>query len=168
MMETKTEFIIREIASKYFNPTTLVIDNIELENHNIDYYGASFTINNHTVRFRKAKVTPNKIGQFVVAWEKDDKKQNKAYNYQFSPDFLFIYTEMGNNKGAFVFPKDVLLENKILSSASQKGKMGFRVYPQWDKVDSPQAMKTKEWQSSYFIDLSKESIHERLNLLLKK
>ena len=55
--------------------------------------------------------------------------------------------------GFFIFPKLVLLQNKILSSEHIEGKRGFRVYPRWEKPTILQAQKTQEWQVKYFIEL---------------
>ncbi|OKP96486.1 MepB family protein [Paenibacillus sp. P46E] len=59
-----------------------------------------------------------------------------------------------NEFGQFVFPKDILLKQNILRSASTKGKMAIRVYPSWDSPSSKQAMKTQKWQLPYFVDMS--------------
>ena len=151
-----TNDTIQRFANNYFAKSSCYVTDIELENHNRDYCGARFKINDYTVRFRKAKITPNKVGQFVVAWQKDRNNVNEAYPYELSPDFLIVYTEMKLKEGAFIFPKEALMKNKILSTDKQKGKMGFRVYPSWDKVESPQALKTQRWQSKYFVDFTQK------------
>lgn len=138
----------------------LDLTNVELENQNALYFGANLKINGFSVRFRKSKITPTKTGQFVVVWEKNSANINQPYSYTTSPDYLIIYSESKDNKGVFVFPKEVLLKNKILSSSNQKGKMGFRVYPSWEKASSPQALKTQNWQCKYFIDLNTKEAKE--------
>ena len=42
------------------------------------------------------------------------------------------------------------MDKGIYSSINKKGKMGFRVYPDWDNPESLEASKTKEWQIKYF------------------
>lgn len=54
----------------------------------------------------------------------------------------------------FVFPKTVLEEKGYLQSLSKKGKLGFRVYPSWDKTENKQAQQTQNWQLNYFIETS--------------
>lgn len=62
---------------------------------------------------------------------------------------------MADNKlGQFIFPKEILLKEKILKTQNQKGKMAMRVYPIWDKPISNQAKKSQLWQLHYFVDLS--------------
>ncbi|PFB99367.1 hypothetical protein CN296_11470 [Bacillus cereus] len=75
---------------------------------------------------------------------------------------------MADNKlGQFIFPKEILLKEKILKTQNQKGKMAMRVYPIWDKPVSNQAKKSQQWQLQYFVDLSDSknvAIHKLLNL----
>ncbi|PTJ55448.1 MepB protein, partial [Mammaliicoccus sciuri] len=37
-----------------------------------------------------------------------------------------------NKKGLFIFPKDILFKQKIISNHEIKGKMAMRVYPPWE------------------------------------
>ncbi|PES70002.1 hypothetical protein CN507_09175 [Bacillus cereus] len=72
-----------------------------------------------------------------------------------------------NKIGQFIFPKEILLKEKILKTQNQKGKMAMRVYPIWDKPVSNQAKKSQRWQLQYFVDLSDSknaAIHKLLNL----
>ncbi len=40
----------------------------------------------------------------------------------------------------------------ILSEEKSKGKLGFRLYAPWYKVDSENVKKSQEWQVKYFYD----------------
>ncbi|PGB24435.1 MepB family protein, partial [Bacillus wiedmannii] len=74
-----------------------------------------------------------------------------------------------NKLGQFIFPKEILLKEKILKTQSQKGKMAMRVYPIWDTPVSNQAKKSQIWQLQYFVDLSDHNnlpIDKLLNLYL--
>lgn len=158
--------LIKLLNGEYFSKSHLTLTNVIQEKYNKNYFGASFNLNEHSIRFRKSKCTPNKIGQFVAVWEKDTEGNNQALNYYSSPDFLMIYSETEQQKGLFLFPKDVVLKNKIFATVFQHGKLGFRVYPLWDKVSSKQAIKTKAWQSKYFVDLEDTNAADILNKLL--
>ena len=46
----------------------------------------------------------------------------------------------------------ILEEKGYLQSQSKKGKLGFRVYPSWDKTENKQAQRTQNWQLNYFIE----------------
>ncbi|MEH7039195.1 mep operon protein MepB, partial [Bacillus pseudomycoides] len=59
-----------------------------------------------------------------------------------------------NKLGQFIFPKEILLKEKILKTQSQKGKMAMRIYPIWDNPVSNQAKKSQMWQLQYFVNLS--------------
>ncbi|NLX81604.1 MAG: MepB family protein [Proteiniphilum sp.] len=145
---------IKQLHSSIFHDSDIELTDIELENQNVEYLGARLKLNEHSVRYRKGKVTPTKAGLFVVAWEKDENNVNQAYQYDTAPDNMMVYCEVESHKGVFLFSKEVLLKNKILASNNQKGKMGFRVYPPWEHLKSPQAQKTQKWQSEFYIDLN--------------
>jgi len=144
------------------------INHIQEEAQNSEYGAGVFQLNAKSVRFRVAKITPTKIGQFVAFWEKDEVNNNQAFSYEGATDLLVINTfSSGNHFGQFVFPKEVLLKQNILKTATTKGKMGIRVYPRWDHPTSKQAIETQKWQLQYFIEINNNSclqIEELLKL----
>ncbi|GKV68626.1 mep operon protein MepB [Sporosarcina sp. NCCP-2716] len=145
----------RYVNELIYEPNNLLAKSIAEENQNNQYGAGVFQLASKTVRFRVAKVTPAKEGQFVACWEKDGNRKNQPYVYEEAPDFLVITTFKNENEfGQFIFPKEVLLKQGILRSASTTGKMAFRVYPSWDHPSSTQAMKTQKWQSPFFVDMS--------------
>ncbi|WP_129111143.1 MepB family protein [Bacillus toyonensis] len=146
--------IIRNLNNIVYKPNNLMITNLKEERQNSEYAGTLFHLNNKTIRFRVSKITPNKIGQFVSFWEKNENMQNQAFSYDSASDLLVITCINDNKLGQFIFPKEILLEEKILKTQSQKGKMAMRVYPIWDNPVSNQAKKSQMWQLQYFIDLS--------------
>lgn len=158
---------IRNLDNIVYKPNNLMITNVKEEKQNAEYAGCIFYLNNKTIRFRKSKITPNKIGQFVSFWEKGDNMQNQAFSYNAAPDLLVITCIDDNKLGQFIFPKEILLKEKILRTENQKGKMAMRIYPIWDTPVSNQAKKSQLWQIQYFVDLSDHNnlpIDELLNL----
>lgn len=138
-----------------YEPNHLTVKLIQEEKQNCKYGGGRFELSSRTVRFRVAKITPTKIGQFVAFWDKDENNKNQPYSYEEFPDLLVITTFNNENElGQFVFPKEILYGQKILKSTSTKGKMAIRVYPSWDFPTSIQAKNTQKWQLPYFIDMS--------------
>lgn len=138
-----------------YEPNNLPVNLAEEEKQNSQYGAGRFQLSSKTVRFRVAKVTPTKEGQFVAFWEKDEYNKNQPYSYEEAPDFLVITTFKNEKEfGQFIFPKEVLLQENIVRSTSTKGKMAIRVYPIWDKPSSKQAMKTQKWQLPFFGDVS--------------
>lgn len=126
-----------------------------LDEECVEYDGCTFVLNNCVVKYRKTKVTPKKIGQFVTLWKRDLSNKTVPFDEKDNFDFYLMFSEDETRQGFFFFPKKVLVEKHILSSKNREGKRGFRVYPIWDLPISKQAMRTKLWQNDYFIDLTK-------------
>ena len=120
------------------------------------YHSSRFSLNNKSIIYRLAKNTPKKIGQFVTIWKRNDAGITASFNENDNLDYFIIACIKENNFGFFIFPKSILLENKILSTNNIDGKRGIRVYPTWDQATNKQALKTKEWQSQYFVEIDKE------------
>ncbi|MCL9659485.1 MepB family protein [Paenibacillus hunanensis] len=159
--------VLNDISERCYEPNQLAIQHVQEEVQNAEYGAGVFVLDSISVRFRVAKITPNKIGQFVVFWEKDMNNKNQAFSYKKATDVLVINTFADDHKvGQFVFPKEVLLQKNILRTASTNGKMAIRVYPAWDQPVSKQALATQKWQLEYFVDLTDWS-HVSVEKLLK-
>lgn len=142
------------LNDKIYEPNNLRITATQEEKQNFKYCAGTFELFSKKVRFRVAKETPKKVGQFVTIWEKDTNNVNQPYSYDGSPDLFVITTFKNNNEfGQFIFPKNILLKQGILSSDNTKGKMAMRVYPSWDRPTNKQAVNTQKWQLQYFVDL---------------
>lgn len=121
-----------------------------------EYFGCNFLVGSKHMKFRKAKLTPKKLGQFVTLWKRDAKGKTVPYDMDDDFEFYIILTEYAHHSGFFVFPKEILASMGILTSCVRAGKRGFRVYPEWDVPTSSQGIKTKNWQTEYFIEMNKE------------
>lgn len=128
--------------------------NFEVEKWNHEYEAFNFNLSHHTFKSRLAKKTPKKTGYFVAMWHKNEIAQNTPFNCEGSKDYLVINIIDGARKGQFIFPKDILLANGVITSTQYKGKMAMRVYPNWESNLNKTALKTQKWQSPYFLDLS--------------
>lgn len=147
--------VLDYVNKMIYEPNGLTVNSVQEEKHNSKYGAGTFRLSSRTVRFRVSHTTPTKVGQFVAFWEKDENNKNRPYLYEEAPDLLVITTFKNENEfGQFVFPKEVLLTQNIVRSASTKGKMAIRVYPSWDSPGSKQAMQTQQWQLPYFINMS--------------
>jgi hypothetical protein len=127
---------------------------LEVWNH--EYEAFNFNINNNSFKSRLAKKTPKKAGYFVTLWLKNELEKNRPYNYDEMKDKLIINVLDGDNKGQFIFPKELLADKGVLRIGKEKGKMAFRIYPSWETNLNKAAIKTQKWQAPYFLDLSKE------------
>ena len=134
-------------------------NNPKFEKESREYWACRFKVNNQKVIYRKAKITPTKVGQFVTLWKRSLKGSIEPLHIDDKFDLVIISTEMENELGQFIFPKSVLVEKSVVSSTFKEGKRGFRVYPPWDEAKSKQAIKTQQWQLNYFLSLKNNSIN---------
>ena len=144
--------ILSRIENTILNINGLKISDIINDRECEEYSGCSFRLNKRKIKFRKAKITPKKTGQFVTLWKRNNKKQTEPFSLDDGFDFYMIVTEQQHRFGFFLFPKYILGEKQILATNNKEGKRGFRVYAGWDRVENKQAEKTKAWQAGYFID----------------
>ena len=117
-------------------------------------YGACiFSLNARNIRFRVAKITPTKTGQFVTLWKRSSEGITQPYDATDPVDFFVISARKDEYFGQFIFPKSILCEKNVFSTNGKGGKRGIRVYPPWDKTTNKQASKTQEWQIKYFLEM---------------
>lgn len=131
----------------------LIYSKLLLEVESQDYGACTFEMNNKIVKFRAAKITPTKIGQFVTFWKRIGTGPIMPYDMHDSFDLLVVSVRGVKNFGQFVFPKGILLQKGVLSKDGKDGRRALRVYPPWDITDSPQAKKTQAWQLLYFAEI---------------
>ncbi|WP_312390958.1 MepB family protein [Chryseobacterium sp.] len=158
---------IQIVQDKAFKKLNLIISDITKDLECDEYFGCHFKLDQFNIKFRKAKVTPKKIGQFVTLWKRNpETKETEPFQYNDDFDFYIIYTEHENHQGFFLFSKKALIQHQILTTESKEGKRGFRVYPDWDIAENKQAIKTQNWQQKSFINLSENSYLEKLQNIL--
>ena len=104
------------------------------------------------MHFREAKITPKKIGQFVTFWQRD-LVTGKIKPFDVSDDFDLLAVSVSDKGkvGHFIFSKEVLLKENIISKEGKGGKRAMRVYPPWDKAENKQAIATQKWQLRCFV-----------------
>ncbi len=144
---------LEETSKLVFEKLDLHISNLHIEKESQDYSAAQFELNNLKIIFREAKITPTKVGQFVTLWKRIEEKPIQPFSTSDDFDFVIINTNTPTNSGQFVFPKSILEQKGYLQSQSKKGKLGFRVYPSWDKTLNKQAQQTQKWQLNYFLEI---------------
>lgn len=145
---------LSRIEDVIFKTLQLNLSNIETDLECEEYFGYNFSLTTLKIKFRKAKITPTKNGQFVTLWRRNSEGKTEPFNASDNFDFYIIAAEKDTQFGFFIFPKKVLVEKQILTINQKEGKRGFRVYPNWDEPESKQAEKTKSWQTKYFIDIT--------------
>lgn len=144
---------LEQLQNSVFSKLGLIISNLEPDCECEEYFGHSFRLDQFSIKFRKAKITPKKIGQFVTLWKRNpESKQTEPFTSKDLFDFYMIFCECNNKSGFFFFSKEILIQKNILTTLSKDGKLGFRVYPIWDSPENKQAKKTQNWQKDFFID----------------
>jgi len=136
------------------------------ESESIDYSAYRFYLNEKFICYREAKITPTKTGQFVTLWKRSRLGIIEPFDSSDLIDFVFISVRKENLFGQFIFPKTVLLEKGIFSTAAKEGKRAVRVYPPWDETTNKQAQKTQRWQLDYFFEIAPEPDFDTLKKLL--
>ena len=150
--------IIQQFEEIVLKPLQLSISNLEKDAECDEYFGYNFESNQLSFKFRKAKITPKKVGQFVTLWKRNTDKQTEPFDENDLFDYYIIATEDDSKLGFYIFSKSVLIEKNILSTQNKEGKRGFRVYPNWVKPENKQAEKTQNWQRNYFIEISNNEV----------
>ncbi|WP_088044275.1 MepB family protein [Bacillus sp. EAC] len=135
-----------------YNPCRFDCSLPRIESQNAEYGAYVFNLNSLSIRFRVAKITPKKVGQFVTLWERIGDSPIQPYDISDPVDLFVISTRNDDKFGQFIFPKTVLCDQGILSNKGKGGKRAIRVYPPWDKPSSRQAKKTQTWQLEYFLE----------------
>ena len=149
--------MIKEIARierAIFKKLNLYISNVQEDKEYAAYSGYNFQFSGMNIKFREAKTTPGKIGKFVTLWKRNASGETEPFNVEDNYNFYIITAENENQSGFFCFPKSVLTEKQLLTVGNKTGKRDFRVYTDWD-IPENQAIKTRQWQSDFFIDLNK-------------
>ena len=159
------DFLIsQELA---YEPLGLTSSNLVQEAESQEYGACSFDLGQKHIKFRVAKITPTKVGQFVTFWKRMGHGPIMPYDMNDPFDFLIVSVRNGTSLGQFIFPKDVLLQKGVLSKDGQGGKRAMRVYPAWDITESIQAKKTQAWQLAYFAELSPSLDQEKIRKLFR-
>lgn len=161
---------IERLKQTVFKKCALELTQLETEIESQAYCAHHFSLNGFNIKFRKAKITPTKTGQFVTLWKRDKNATTCPFDSNDPYDFYMIAVQRTDNLGLFIFPKHVLMQQHVLSDQAngKNGKRGFRVYPPWDLTTNKQAQKTQLWQKAYFLDHStgKEINVQRMLTLL--
>ena len=134
---------LKKIENLLFQGINLKISNLIEDKESQEYFGYNFQAEKLNFKFRKAKITPKKVGQFVTLWKRNSQNITEPFNETDAFDFYIIATEEIEKCGFFLFPKNELIKRNILSTKFKEGKRGFRVYPSWTKTENKQAEKTQ-------------------------
>ncbi len=166
----RTPSALTAIIKNIYEPAGLKVTSpVERETESIEYGACRFGLNGFNIAFRIAKITPKKLGQFVTLWKRST-PNSPIIPLDISDNIDFVIVSVADNAyhGQFIFSQKILVSQGILSRQGQDGKLAFRVYPSWVKLETKTAIKTQQWQlQHFFLTLQKENIN-RLNNLLQR
>lgn len=157
--------LLTEVKTRIYNKLSLEISHFQQEPEGSDYDACQFELNGMKIISRSAKITPKKVGQFVTCWKRNREGITEPFKETDPFDCYVIQVTADNHMGQFVFPKSALINHGIVSTASEAGKRGFRVYPKWDKAVNRQAIKTQTWQLDYFYEMGEKTDLEKVREL---
>jgi hypothetical protein len=136
-----------------YKPNKLNYTRPIMEAESTEYGAYIFELNGLSIRFRVAKITPTKIGQFVTLWKRTANGPIQPFDAAEPIDLFIISTRKDNHFGQFIFSKKILCDFDIISKNNKGGKRAIRVYPPWDKTTSKQAQRTQKSQLNYFLEI---------------
>ncbi len=138
------------------------------EKESQEYDAFDYKIGESQIKFRSAKITPTKTGQFVTLWKRNINGIIEPFDYKDEIDFVIVSVQKEDLLGQFIFPKEILLKKGVFTSETKEGIRATRVYPPWDETTSKQAQKTQQWQLDYFLSVSDKTDLNRAKHLLDK
>ena len=155
--------ISSDLHEDFYTVKTLVYDKCDFdisavrpEKESKEYGACNFQLNGKKIKFRVAKTTPTKSGQFVAIWKRNECGVTRPFDIGDDLDFIVITARSQSHFGKFIFPKSALADQNIMSKNNKGGKRGIRVYAPWDIAGSTQARRTQAWQQRYFLPVTPE------------
>ncbi|MGX6607201.1 MepB family protein [Micromonosporaceae bacterium Da 78-11] len=136
-----------------YDPSGFVCSRPVPEPESADYCAHSLVVNGRSVRFRTARTTPTKVGQFVTLWARSASGPIRPLDTTDAVDLVVVNTPDARHFGQFVFPTGTLRERGIVAGDRSAGKRGFRVYPPWTTTTNRQAGATQAWQLNHFLQV---------------
>jgi hypothetical protein len=141
-----------DMKKNVYDPCNFTCSQPMKEIESAEYGAYTFKLNEYSILFRVAKITPTKTGQFVTLWKREKNGPIMPYDISDPIDFFIVCTSNERFSGHFVFPKSILCEQGVLSINGKGGKRAIRVYSPWDTALNKQATKTQGWQLKYYLE----------------
>lgn len=138
--------------ARVYDPAGLACSPPVAEAESAQYAAYGFDLDGRAVRFRAARTTPAKAGQFVTVWKRPDPRGPiRPFDTADDLDLVVISSRDGGRFGQFVLPCAALGERDVLSRDGVGGKRAFRVYPPWVTTTNRQARAAQAWQLEFFL-----------------
>ena len=148
-----------------YRPAGINIMNAYSETESAEYKACRFSIDDKMAVFRVAKTTPTKIGQFVTMWKRTETRSDiQPLDAADGVDFVVVSVADEAHRGQFLFSKEILISQSIMSCEDKKGKLAIRVYPPWTKPTVKQAIMTQRWQLRCFFSIQSDGIADTMRV----
>ncbi|MGW7080138.1 MepB family protein [Streptomyces sp. NPDC054866] len=144
---------LSEAKALVYDPCGFTCSQPVPEAEGAEYAAHEFTLDGRSVRFRAAKTTPTKVGQFVTFWKRSQEGPIQPFDAADPVDLLVVSTRDHDHFGQFVFPVDALREHGVVSEDGAGGKRAFRVYAPWVTTTNRRAGSAQAWQVDFFLHL---------------
>lgn len=118
-----------------------------------DYESGLVRLKGETWRLRTGKVTPKRPGVFVAVWERDEHGEAQPFKVDAAVAGLMVFVEDQDRFGVFRITTAEQVKLGLIRTQSQRGKQGFRLYPDWCVGLNPQALRMQKAQASSFIEM---------------
>ena len=106
--KNSSEFIHPDLtaAKKFaYEPNGLMMDYFSREAESQEYAASEFTINHRNIKYRVAKITPTKVGQFVTLWKRIGSGPIQPFDMEDRVDLFVISVRSSEHFGQFVSQK---------------------------------------------------------------
>ena len=142
---------LQRLLEQVYQPNRQHYSTPEPEAESAEYGAHVFQLEGQEVRFRVAKTTPTKLGQFVTLWKRVGRGAIQPHDITDPVEWFVISVHQEEQRGYFVFPKTVLHQQGVIATHGIGGKRAIRVYPPWAHNLNPQARRSQQWQLPYFL-----------------
>ncbi|MGW7414674.1 MepB family protein [Streptomyces sp. NPDC054863] len=147
---------LRAAKTLVYDPCGFTCSQPVPEAESAEYAAHAFTLDGLAIRFRAARTTPTKVGQFVTVWKRSPGGPIQPFDVTDPVDLFVISTRDQHHLGQFVIPTEALHRHGVVSADGSGGKRAFRVYPPWVTTTNRQAGKAQEWQLDHFLRLPRD------------
>ena len=138
-----------------FDPGGFVCSQPVAEAESADYGAFGFALDGQAVRFRAAKITPTKVGQFVTVWKRSGGGPIRP---------LTPRTASTSSSSAFATgstsDSSSSRERSSANGTSCRGTVragnGRSAYPPWVTTTNRRARSTQAWQVNYFLQIGED------------
>ncbi|HMR85662.1 MAG TPA: MepB family protein [Niabella sp.] len=107
---------LKRVEKAIFKISGLKISGITEDPECAAYMGCSFQMGRWNVKYRKAKITPKKTGQFVTLWKRNTQNQTEPFSTNDDFDFYLIAAGQEQAFGFFLFPKYILGQKENINN----------------------------------------------------